>query len=342
MNINKLGSALWQDIEDQSFQHLSQDEAIQDFLNLPSDMESFMELGSIKEVTEKEVDSTILPNLLHDFGIEEEIIDNGMDCSLETNQSLIDEVENYLKSVSGESTTVEDDMNAALEENWGIHKICESDTPKEAITADKIFQALTTGNVVQDVGISLTETDLKDAYTTSVVGNDGENVIIIIAPPSTPGSDVKSKVPSPSRSTISPDPLAMSPMSIASPGYTMSLGNVGSPGAYSTSSDYEWTPSPTSTVTTEQSKPRKKYQRKVQPKPPSGPYPKEKFERKKAQNRTAAFKYREKKKAEQEAVDDELVRLNDRNVMLKKRLSDVEIEVKCLKKLMTESGLGVF
>merc|ERR1711872_504860 len=33
-----------------------------------------------------------------------------------------------------------------------------------------------------------------------------------------------------------------------------------------------------------------------------GPYPKEKVERKKAQNRTAAYKYREKKKAETEAA----------------------------------------
>jgi len=335
ININRLGSsAIWQDaIKEDSFQHISQDEAIQDFLNIPSDMESFLELGNIKEVTEREVDSTILPNLLHEFDIGQEIDDSDMDCSFETNQTLIDEVENYLKSVSGESSMVEESMNTELEESWDMEKICESETSQKADTADKIFQALTTGNVMQDAGISLTENDLKCALTTSMVGSDGENVVIIIAPQTTP-SDVSGL--SPSRSTISPDPLAMSPGSVTSQRYTMSPSNIGSPG--SCSSDYDWTPSP-ATTSSVPAKPRKKYQRKVQPRPPSGPYPKEKFERKKAQNRTAAFKYREKKKAEQEAVDDELVRLTDRNVALKKRLADVDIEVKCLKKLIAEVGL---
>merc|ERR1712198_493559 len=71
-----------------------------------------------------------------------------------------------------------------------------------------------------------------------------------------------------------------------------------------------------------------------------GPYPKEKVERKKAQNRTAAYKYREKKKAETEAADGELFHLQQRNLELKKYSYNLEIELKCLKQLMDEIGMS--
>merc|ERR1719445_2938796 len=72
-------------------------------------------------------------------------------------------------------------------------------------------------------------------------------------------------------------------------------------------SDPEWSPSPgplspaqLSLLNTRpgQTKARKKYARAKPPSPPSvTPYPADKKERKKAQNRTAAFRYREKKRA---------------------------------------------
>merc|ERR1712013_100200 len=74
--------------------------------------------------------------------------------------------------------------------------------------------------------------------------------------------------------------------------------------------------------------------------PPSGPYPVEKKERKKAQNRTAAFRYREKKKSEQDMIDEELELLSTKNNVLKDKLTEMETEFKYLKKLMTEAGLG--
>ena len=66
----------------------------------------------------------------------------------------------------------------------------------------------------------------------------------------------------------------------------------------------------------------------------------DKTERKKAQNRTAAFRYREKKKAELDAADTVLEQLADKNTALKARLRDMEQEFRCLKKLMLETGLG--
>jgi hypothetical protein len=71
-----------------------------------------------------------------------------------------------------------------------------------------------------------------------------------------------------------------------------------------------------------------------------GPYPVEKRERKKAQNRTAAFRYREKKKGEQNTVEDELELLALKNTELRAQLTKMETEAKFLKKMMTESGLG--
>jgi len=85
---------------------------------------------------------------------------------------------------------------------------------------------------------------------------------------------------------------------------------------------------------------RKKYARTKQPTAPTGPYPTDKKERKKAQNRTAAFRYREKKKTELDDVDLELERLSNRNVVLREKMAEMETEFKYLKKLMTEAGLG--
>merc|ERR1712213_165916 len=65
-----------------------------------------------------------------------------------------------------------------------------------------------------------------------------------------------------------------------------------------------------------------------------------KKERKKAQNRTAAFRYREKKKGEQNTVEEELELLATRNKELRAKLTEMETEARLLKKLMTEAGLG--
>merc|ERR1711973_893409 len=67
---------------------------------------------------------------------------------------------------------------------------------------------------------------------------------------------------------------------------------------------------------------KKKYARSKPLTPPSRQYPVEKKERKKAQNRTAAFRYREMK-----------------NIVLREKLTEMETEFKYLKKLMTEAGL---
>merc|ERR1719213_325185 len=161
----------------------------------------------------------------------------------------------------------------------------------------------------------LSLTGLNNPLSSSLVTPDGQNVIIIIAPSS----------PTESVTTTA---------------------------STSSDSDPEWTPSPAplspaqlSVLKTkpEQTKARKKYARSKPPTPPSvAPYPADKKERKKAQNRTAAFRYREKKKSEQDLAEEELEALADKNSQLQEKLLQMETEFKYLKKLMVEAGLGKY
>merc|ERR1712110_1021621 len=149
----------------------------------------------------------------------------------------------------------------------------------------------------------------------NLVTPEGQNVIIIIAP-SSPAESVTTTI----ASTCDSDP--------------------------------EWTPSPGPVSPAqlsqlsrkpEQTKTRKKYARSKPPSPPSvAPYPADKKERKKAQNRTAAFRYREKKKSELDLAEEELDALADRNSQLQEKLVQMETEFKYLKKLMVEAGLGKY
>merc|ERR1711902_358084 len=138
-----------------------------------------------------------------------------------------------------------------------------------------------------------TEEVLQGAVSTTCVTEDGQNVIIIVAPPSPAHSNV-----------------------------------------YTSDTDPEWVPSPASsvspssplrTISSESRGVKKKYQRKKPPTPPVGPYPLEK---------------KEKKKGEQNTVEEELELLATRNKELRAKLTEMETEARLLKKLMTEAGLG--
>ena len=294
-----------------------------DFLQLPSDtMEAFMELGTIPEVKLEEHqnlnmdENDLLMDIMSEIGIGSPSASETSVCDMESTQSLIDEVETYLQTVEEPRTEV----TAPLSIN--TNPVMES---KKSET-DKIFDALTTGKVYHEDTVAQ-DLDLENAFTTSVTGKDGQQVIIIIAPPSSPSSSINNVrvVPSP---PASPN-FSLSPSAVPSPL---------SPGMNSDDSD--WSPAVVA-GNTNISKQRKKYQRKVRSVyPPVTPYPKEKKERKKAQNRTAAYKYREKKKAEWDKVDQELDEVIAKNSQLKKQVSDMEVELRCLKKLMMETGLA--
>jgi len=328
--------------------NISSFEDFMDFdLDLSSEsMSSFLELEQIPEVkSEPQVTrpsviirkktvreaQPILSTIMSDCGIFKEFTEDFSDVNdnnasvaspssihseMEQNQELIDELEEFFIKVEGKPTVVDETS--------------EPVSLPATNSSDEILSALTMGNVVENNN-TLTMEDLNNAYTTSLVSEDGQNVIIIIAPNSPAEFD----------SFLEP----VSPNEFKNPPNSQTATN-DSDSSYDT--DPDWSPSPASDTSfdtkilapPQQAKLRKKYARSRPPQPPSGPYPIEKKERKKAQNRTAAFRYREKKKSEQDMIDEELELLSTKNNVLKDKLTEMETEFKYLKKLMTEAGLG--
>merc|ERR1712037_661003 len=211
---------------------------------------------------------------------------NSMDLTNESTMSLFQELEDFFGSPTELWTE---------EGSRGLDLVTK--TSVTAKSPNSILEALASGEVYMpnDQEFTLTEEALKGAVSTTCVTEDGQNVIIIVAPPSPAHSSS-----SPAHSTI-----------------------------YASDTDPEWVPSPCSslrTISTESRTLKKKYQRNKPPTPPVGPYPVEKRERKKAQNRTAAFRYREKKKGEQNTVEDELELLALKNTELRAQLTKMETE----------------
>merc|ERR1719450_170614 len=202
-----------------------------------------------------------------------------------------------------------EDCNASSPSS--IHSDIQLEQNKELIEELEEFFIKTEGKpTVVEEPVMLSIPDLNGSMSNKLVTADGQNVIIIIGPES-PAESLSSSVPE-------------------------------------VDSDPEWSPSPLSPEQTNllaskplQTKPRKKYARSKPPSPPAAsPYPADRKERKKAQNRTAAFRYREKKKTELELAEEELEALEDKNIRLNEKLSEMETEFKYLKKLMVEAGLG--
>lgn len=365
------------------------------WLDLTSDIASFMELSQIPEVVKEDREeeepvspllmptpSLILPNntmemaswedrpdddatateilmhanmkILENFILESTTTNDdddsldSMASDLDANQNLIEEVENYLLATSGgEPTTIAFDGVPEIEfkemrTKGPVQIIAEGNCNKQALSTEQqinntsILKAQVAGKVLATAGddddslssggdltLDLTEEDLSNAYTTTIKTENGQDVIIIIA------QSGRGSPPSHGRRETQ-SPFSLSPPSMA----------MDSPEDFSSSSsDYEWSPSPAGGQPAGQPQ-RKKYQRKNKPTLTLEPYPRDKTERKKAQNRTAAFRYREKKKAELDAADTELEQLAEQNGALKARLRDMEQEFRCLKRLMVESGLG--
>lgn len=271
-------------------------------LDLSSEtMASFLEMEQVSEVIEPRLMETkmtpvIRPSVIMKSPIAKPIYNLG----------------DILTSCGIEHDMVEDQERSSVSSPSSIHSDMELERNQELIEELEDFFMKTEGKptVVEetetcDTGLSIEE--LQGAVTTSMVTEDGQKVIIIIAPDSPSEThDI---------TTLSPVPKL------------------------EIESDPEWSPSPQLSPSG-QDKPRKKYARSKPPKAPSGPYPTDKKERKKAQNRTAAFRYREKMKSVADNIEDELLSLEERNGVLKDQLTEMETEFKYLKKLMTEAGLG--
>eukprot|EP00088_Acartia_fossae_P012590 TRINITY_DN164_c0_g1_i18.p1 TRINITY_DN164_c0_g1~~TRINITY_DN164_c0_g1_i18.p1 ORF type:complete len:467 (-),score=175.53 TRINITY_DN164_c0_g1_i18:738-2138(-) len=369
---------------------------------------------------EEALRSSILEELFPEESMEispssDNIKDNN---DIERNNLLIAEVERYLTSVTGGeptlTNTISDEEFTKCWENLPSAPSPPTSnvyaTPPPAASsavsnnlvvsnagniihgsssADKIFDALTKGQVMldesADYGSANNTADVLQQQAvapptsfTAIDSTSGEKVIVVIAPPSPPqpsNNNIKInntqwlntdalKVETPQSPAYSSYSNAMSPGAASSIAEESSsamspAGSVTSGGGMTSDYDEDWKPPQASTSRRRQQrdtpaattaaaaakKPRKKYERKV---PLRGRpvdispahYPKNKVERKKLQNRNAAWKYREKKKMELAMADQELEQLLTRNVELKSKLSKMEIEWQLLKNLMKETGLG--
>jgi len=262
-----------------------------------STMSLFGEVEGVQEVQEHPTttDTSLLSSLISECGIpglEETTASpcspsSSMASDMETHQSLIEELEDFFGSPTVTDTT---DLNL----------VSQATLPSSACSST-ILEALSTGQVFlpEEADMVLTEEALRGAVSTTHVTEDGQSIIIIVAPAS---------------------PVA----------------------SLSSDTDPEWEPQdPLRTLASKSAtiQKRKKYARSKPPSPPPATYPKERKERKKAQNRTAAFRYREKKKGEAMTVDEELEGLAARNATLRERLTDMEKETRMLKTLMVQMGI---
>lgn len=262
-----------------------------------STMSLFEEVEGVQEVQEHPTttDTSLLSSLISECGIpglEETTASpcspsSSMASDMETHQSLIEELEDFFGSPTVTDTT---DLNL----------VSQATLPSSACSST-ILEALSTGQVFlpEEADMVLTEEALRGAVSTTHVTEDGQSIIIIVAPAS---------------------PVA----------------------SLSSDTDPEWEPQdPLRTLASKSAtiQKRKKYARSKPPSPPPATYPKERKERKKAQNRTAAFRYREKKKGEAMTVDEELEGLAARNATLRERLTDMEKETRMLKTLMVQMGI---
>lgn len=286
--------------------------------------------------------------------------------------NLIDEMEDFLSGQEDEgsapspvasSTFVEEMEQYLTEEENALATNNSSNlvevTDEHRSEAENILDALMKGNVAasncsgfdQDSGLgqSLSETagiNMENISNISeIVTEDGKKIVIVITndvAASTAGNNSNNVV-------VRPEP-AVSPASTQG---SMSPYHPASPGnSVQDESDGEWCPPSQKILTRKVATKRKAANTKAdtlaagEPSKKRGPYKrngaltiKDKKERKKLQNVEAARRYRDKKKVEQNVIETEEEMLVRTNNELKSKFSEMENEVKTLKKLMAELGL---
>lgn len=258
------------------------------WLEATSDLQAFMDIGA-------------LPEIKGDEDVE----------------NVISDVEKLIQQYDDQKENVEQIPTLSLDE--------EIFPPEEMAAAEQLLDDLLKSN---DLDLSSFEIEPQDQETsiikeeekpvlndsgfidmtnvTKIIKEDGQEIFIMIAPPSPAAAEMTTHV-------TAPESLA----SVAS----------------SESDDSEWSPGP------QVSKGRPPVKRSKAKSGRKTPYVTDKKERKKLQNVEAARRYRDKKKAEQSEAEVEEQALVARNKVLKTEVSDLEAEVKTLKKLMVELGL---
>merc|ERR1712001_146056 len=187
-----------------------------------------------------------------------------------------------------------------------------------------------------------------------IITDDGQNIIIVIAPSSV--SHEPSLDMSHTTSTGTNEVLASLSVPVSNASYQQSEVEVSDDESNISSEDSDWLPDneiaqhqPKAHNDRQKKKPGRQLQDRTKSftssaRSSNGRVNKiktiqDRKERKKMQNVEAARRYRDKKKAEESKVDTEEKKLLKKNSELKETLSGIEGELNTIKKLMTELGL---
>lgn len=288
----------------------------------------------------------------------DQFADEGMDQNDEV-RNLADELLSEGQKATLESmdvtdcplanSTLNDEESAAAEDllDQLIHGNFTSEEIKE------LEQSFATSN---DTGYSSANPSINVSNVSEIITEDGQNIIIVIAPSSHAEAQSFTMAPAPTSTNEVLAPLNV-PRTETPFEQSEVDGDVSEDESNNSGEDSDWLPDNESTTRRTQLKnltatPKNKPGRRLQERTNSGTSSavsngrvnkiksvKDRKERKKLQNVEAARRYRDKKKAEEMKVGDEERQLMKKNAELKDTLNGVEGELNTIKKLMTELGL---
>ena len=221
-------------------------------------------------------------------------------------------------------------------------------------TSDEIKELEQSAN---DTGYSSTQPSFNVSNVSEFVTEDGQNIIIVIAPSSS--NEEQAMVAAPTTPNGTNEVLASLNVPVSETSYQQTDVEEVSDNDESNNSsceDSDWMPdheitSPRNQSKASQSKIYNRPGRRLKERTTSSTSSvsngrvnkiktiKDRKERKKMQNVEAARRYRDKKKAEESRVGDEERKLLKKNSELKETLNGVEGELNTIKKLMKELGL---
>jgi hypothetical protein len=308
-------------------QHMEDDKRMADcdtmWLEATSDLQSFMELTDLPEVNETSEEEVIdIQALISD--VEECLQKHEPPTSIELSNNTMKEV--FVDCPLANSTFCQEETDAAeklLDEllkgdislDFDLSMLKDEAAPADEVTPDtsSVIEEEVEDNNTVKVEVKTDDSGFFDmSNVTQIVTEDGRNIVIFIAPPS----------PAPA---VIEEEAVIAPMSVAS-------------ASSFDSEDTDWAPE-SPKITKGRPVVKRSAKRSIGTTKKTPYFIKDKKERKKMQNVEAARRYRDKKKAEQSYVETEEEGLTRMNKGLKGQLSELEAEVKTMKKLMMELGI---
>jgi len=227
---------------------------------------------------------------------------------------------------------------------------------------DQLVQGTFTSEEIQrleqtsDSGYASAHQSINVSNVSEIITDDGKNIIIVIAPSRTDNEQAMTINAAPTTPNGTNEVLASIDVPVSGESYPLKeMDTSEDEGNNSGGDDSDWSPSyeyttsrshPKSIVAPKKNKPGRRVQERTTTTPSASTgriskskSVKDRKERKKMQNVEAARRYRDKKKAEENKIEEEERKLLKKNSELKETLNGVEMELNTIKKLMTELGL---